>query len=222
MCFWTRLRIVFSRIQVAEEAALWSDILDALESHLGLPAGTIKVYVLVEQLEASFQLMEIRTALGAHFVGYNTGWWDYINSVSDAMAWDPDFVNPKIDAITMTYGYMRPYEDRVRRAVNTADLHGRYALWQGGVEPNIPVGSASGVERGMARALAGAEREQREGPAASGWRTGRWCRSYAPSGRGWVRPTSSGGSSTRSPITPADADGLLTPRAGAAHCPGRP
>ena len=95
------------KIQTAEEAALWNDILSALEAHLGLPVGTIKAYVLVEQLEASFQLMEIRAALGAHFVGFNTGRWDYINSVSDAMAWDPEFHNPNIDAITMTYGYMR-------------------------------------------------------------------------------------------------------------------
>ena len=160
------------KIQTAEEAALWNDILASLEGHLELPVGTIKVYVLVEQLEASFQLMEIRAALGLHFVGYNTGRWDYINSVSDAMAWDPHFRNPNIDAITMTYGYMRHYEDRVRRAVNTPDLRGRYALWQGGMEPNIPVGSKSGVESSMRNAVAGAEREQREG--ASGKWVAHW------------------------------------------------
>ncbi len=97
--------------------------------------------MLVEQIEACFQLMEIRAALAPRFVGFNTGRWDYINSVSDAMAWDERFVNPNIDAITMTYGYMRTYEDRVRRAVNTPDRLGRFALWQGGMEPNIPVGS---------------------------------------------------------------------------------
>src|SRR5436190_21796533 len=48
------------KIQTAEEAALWNDILSALEQHLGLPDGAIKVYVLVEQVEACFQLMEIR------------------------------------------------------------------------------------------------------------------------------------------------------------------
>lgn len=100
------------KIQTAEEAALWNDILTGLEEHLTLDVGTIKTYVLVEQLEASFQLMEIRAALGQHFVGFNTGRWDYINSVADAMAWDPEFVNPNIDAIVMTYGYMRNYEDR--------------------------------------------------------------------------------------------------------------
>jgi malate synthase len=147
-------------------------MLVALEHHLGLPAGTIKVYVLIEQVEACFQLMEIRAALGRHFVGYNTGRWDYINSVSDALSWDPAFVNPNIDAITMTYGYMRIYEDRVRRAVNTPDRNGRYALWQGGMEPNIPVGSRQGVAAGMKRAVAGGEREQREG--ASGKWVAHW------------------------------------------------
>jgi malate synthase len=139
---------------------------------LELKDGTIKVYVLVEQLEATYQLMEIRAALGKHFVGYNTGRWDYINSVSDAMAWDPTFINPNIESIGMTYGYMRNYEDRVRRAVNTPDINGNFALWQGGMEPNIPVGSSEGVNASMKKALAGAERELSEG--ASGKWVAHW------------------------------------------------
>ena len=160
------------KIQTAGEAALWNDILDELERQLGLDQGTVKVYVLLEQLEASYQLMEIRAALGRHFVGYNTGRWDYINSVSDAMTFDKQFVNPNIDAIVMTYGYMRNYEDRVRRAVNTPDANGNHALWQGGMEPNIPVGSKEGVTQSMSKAVAGAEREQREG--ASGKWVAHW------------------------------------------------
>lgn len=166
------LVLYLPKIQTAEEAALWNDLLTALERHLGLAAGTIKVYVLVEQLEAVYQLMELRAALGVHFVGFNTGRWDYINSVADALAWDPSFINPNIDAITMTYGYMRNYEDRVRRAVNTPDRNGRYALWQGGMEPNIPVGSETGVARAMERAVAGANREQQAG--ASGKWVAHW------------------------------------------------
>ena len=160
------------KIQTAEEAALWHDILSGIESALGLPIGTVKTYVLVEQVEASFQLMEIRAALGLRFVGYNTGRWDYINSVADAMAWDPEFVHPNIDAVAMTYGYMRNYEDRVRRATNTPDQNGDFALWQGGMEPNIPVGSEAGVSESMKRAVLGAEREQREG--ASGKWVAHW------------------------------------------------
>lgn len=160
------------KIQTAEEAALWNEMLHALENHLSLTPGSIKVYVLVEQLEATHQLMEIRAALGKHFVGYNTGRWDYINSVSDAMCWDDSFINPDIESVVMTYGYMRHYEDRVRRAVNTPDINGNVALWQGGMEPNIPVGSEEGVSASMKKAVAGAEREQREG--ASGKWVAHW------------------------------------------------
>jgi malate synthase len=160
------------KIQTAGEAALWNDMIIALEDQLVLSVGTIKVYVLVEQLEATYQLMEIRAALGKHFVGYNTGRWDYINSVSDALAWDKSFINPNIEDITMTYGYMARYEDRVRRAVNTPDINGNFALWQGGMEPNIPVGSQAGVSASMKKAVAGAEREQRDG--ASGKWVAHW------------------------------------------------
>ena len=160
------------KIQTAEEAALWNEMLNAIENHLAIERGMIKVYVLVEQLEATFQLMEIRAVLGKHFVGFNTGRWDYINSVADALSWDKSFINPNIESIVMTYGYMRNYEDRVRRAVNTPDKNGNYALWQGGMEPNIPVGSQEGVSASMKRAVVGAEREQRDG--ASGKWVAHW------------------------------------------------
>jgi malate synthase len=166
------LVLYLPKIQTAEEAGFWNRLLNGIEEHLGLAEGTIKTYVLVEQLEATFQLMEIRAALGLHFVGYNTGRWDYINSVCDANCWDPHFINPNIESILMTYGYMRHYEDRVRRAVNTPDANGNYALWQGGMEPNIPVGSAQGVASSMDKARAGAVREQQAG--ASGKWVAHW------------------------------------------------
>ncbi|MBK8503511.1 MAG: malate synthase [Saprospiraceae bacterium] len=166
------LVLYLPKIQTAEEAAIWNDILTQLEIHLQLEVGTIKAYVLVEQLEATYQLMEIRACLGKHFVGYNTGRWDYINSVSDAMAWDKGFINPNIEEIGMTYGYMRHYEDRVRRVVNTADQSGHFALWQGGMEPNIPVGSKEGVEASMMKAVHGAIREEQAG--ASGKWVAHW------------------------------------------------
>ena len=84
----------------------------------------------------------------------------------------PDFLNPNIDAIVMTYGYMRTYENRVRCAVATPDRNGRHALWQGGMEPNIPVGTEEGIEASMKKAVAGAEREEREG--ASGKWVAHW------------------------------------------------
>ncbi|HTE26356.1 malate synthase [Flavitalea sp.] len=197
------------KIQIAGEAALWNDIITALEDHLKLPVGTIKVYVLVEQLEATFQLMEIRAALGKHFVGYNTGRWDYINSVADAMAWDKSFVNPDIEAITMTYGYMRNYENRVRCAVNTPDVNGNFALWQGGMEPNIPVGSEEGVKASMKKAMAGAEREQTEG--ASGKWVAHWkmVNIVRPIWEKVGQPNQTGRAFPRLTYSQQDADGLI-------------
>lgn len=166
------LVLYLPKIQTAEEASFWKKILDTIETVLDLPQNTILAYVLLEQVEATFQIMEIRAALGGHFLGFNTGRWDYINSVSDAMAWDKKFINPNIEAITMTYGYMRHYEDRVRRCVNSPDENGNFALFQGGMEPNIPVGSTKGVEASMKNALAGAAREQKAG--ASGKWVAHW------------------------------------------------
>ena len=197
------------KIQTAEEAALWNEMLTALESHLGLSKGTIKVYVLVEQLEATYQLMEIRAVFGKHFVGFNTGRWDYINAVSDAMAWDETFINPNIEGIVMTYGYMRNYEDRVRRAVNTPDINGNFALWQGGMEPNIPVGSKEGVAASMAKAVAGAEREQRDG--ASGKWVAHWkmVNIVRPVWEKAVVPNQMGRKFPPLSYSQQDADGLL-------------
>jgi malate synthase len=197
------------KIQTAEEAAVWNELLTTLEEHLGLAVGTIKVYLLVEQLEATHQLMEIRAALGKHFVGYNTGRWDYINSVADALAWDQSFINPNIEAITMTYGYMRHYEDRVRRAVNTPDQNGNFALWQGGMEPNIPVGSKEGVAASMEKAVAGAEREQREG--ASGKWVAHWKMVHIvrPVWEKADAPNQLGRSFPPLSYSPPDADGLM-------------
>jgi malate synthase len=125
-----------------------------------------------------------------HFVGFNTGRWDYINSVSDAMAWDPTFVNPNIDAITMTYGYMRDYEDRVRapstRPTQRAASRCGRAAWS----RTSRSARRRRRERHEAR-RAGAEREQREARAANGSRTGRWCTSSGPCGTKSARPISS-------------------------------
>ena len=203
------LVLYLPKIQTAEEAALWHEILGGVEASLGLGSGVIKTYVLVEQIEASFQLMEIRAALGNRFVGFNTGRWDYINSVADAMAWDPEFIHPNIDAVVMTYGYMRNYEDRVRRATNTPDEKGQCALWQGGMEPNIPVGSPDGVAASMKKATLGAEREQSEG--ASGKWVAHWkmVQIIRPVWEKAGQPNQAGRSFPSLTYTDADADGLV-------------
>jgi malate synthase len=77
------------------------------------------------------------------------------------------------------------------------------------MEPNIPVGSTAGVQSGMARAVAGGEREQREG--ASGKWVAHWKMVHI------VRPVweragaanQLGREFPRLTYTPSDADGLF-------------
>ena len=187
------------KIQTAEEAALWNDMLAALEQHLGLPIGTIKVYVLVEQIEACFQLMEIRAALGGHFVGFNTGRWDYINSVADAMAWDPGFVNPNIDAISddlrlhaQLRGPRAPSGEHARPERPLRPLAGRYGAQHPG---RLRCGRRRRYAAGRRPAASASSSRAR---AASGWRTGRWCTSCGRCGRRSATTTNSDASSRRS------------------------
>src|SRR5205807_1891757 len=83
------------------------------------------------------------------------------------------------------------------------------ALWQGGMEPNIPVGSEAGVTSGMKRAVAGAEREQREG--ASGKWVAHWKMVHIVRPV-WERAGQDNQLGRKSPpltYTPADADALF-------------
>src|SRR5258705_11069797 len=115
---------------------------------------------------------------------------------------------------------MRTYEGRVRRAVNTPDQNGRCALWQGGMEPNIPVGSAAGIDSGMRPAGEGAKREQSAGAS------GKW-------GAHWkmvhiVRPVwgkigddkQLGRKFPALTYTEAEAEGLLSPEPAPRTVPG--
>ncbi|HTL69657.1 MAG TPA: phosphoenolpyruvate carboxykinase (GTP) [Candidatus Eisenbacteria bacterium] len=156
------------KIQTYEEAAFWNKMLSRLEEELNLPVGTVKVFILVEQIDETLQLMETRAALAPRFVGYNTGRYDYIASVTDAKHGDPAFIQPDISEITMTKGYMAAYESRVLNAANTKDRKGRTVLWIGGMEQQIPVGSPAAVQQAMARAQQGKEREFKRG-ASGAW-----------------------------------------------------
>ena len=139
----------------------------------GSPIGTIKVYVLVEQLEACFQLMEIRAALGPHFVGFNTGRWDYINSVADALAWDSVVRQPqhrrdhhdlRLHAALRGPGPAR--REHARRA-RPASRCGRAAWSRTSRWARPPASRAA-----CSAPWPGAEREQREG--ASGKWVAHW------------------------------------------------
>src|SRR5690606_22014365 len=57
------------KLESMEEAALWDDVFRHAQAALGLPAGTIKVTVLIETITAAFEMDEILHALKDPIVG---------------------------------------------------------------------------------------------------------------------------------------------------------
>ena len=168
------LVLYLPKIQTAEEAALWNDILAGARSSISACRdGTIKVYVLVEQIEACFQLMEIRAALGTHFVGFNTGRWDYINSVVRRDGLGSGVRQPEHrrhhDDLRLHARLRGPRAPRrATRPTSSGSSRSGRAAWSR-TSRSAPT---AGVASGMKRAVAGAEREQREG--ASGKWVAHW------------------------------------------------
>src|SRR5690606_25601758 len=68
------------KLESMEEAQLWDDALAHMEQALGLPAGQIKVTVLIETLPAALEMDEILYALRGRIAGLYCGRCDYIYS----------------------------------------------------------------------------------------------------------------------------------------------
>ncbi|HPT57720.1 MAG TPA: malate synthase A, partial [Casimicrobium sp.] len=62
------------------EARLWNDIFVMTQNEIGIPQGTIKATVLVETINAAFEMEEMLYELREHSSGLNAGRWDYIFS----------------------------------------------------------------------------------------------------------------------------------------------
>ena len=58
-----------SKLESAEEAALWSKIFLWSETKLGLPRGCVKACVLIENVLATFEMDEILWQLREHSAG---------------------------------------------------------------------------------------------------------------------------------------------------------
>src|SRR5690625_7187955 len=63
------------KLESMEEAQLWDDALAHMEEALGLPAGQIKVTVLIETLPAGFEMCVILYDLRGRIAGLNCSRW---------------------------------------------------------------------------------------------------------------------------------------------------
>jgi len=122
------------KLQGHLEARWWNDVIDHAEQALGLPAGAVRVTVLIETLPAAFEMDEILYELRSHIVGLNCGRWDYIFSTIKTLKADARHVLPDRAQVTMTAPCMRAYTTLLIRI-----CHHRGAFAMGGMAAQIPI-----------------------------------------------------------------------------------
>ena len=83
-----------SKLEGSAEARLWREIFLWSEAELGLPRGTVKACVLIENVLATFQMEDILWELREHSAGLNCGVWDYSASFVSTFGERPEFVLP--------------------------------------------------------------------------------------------------------------------------------
>jgi len=115
------------------EARLWNDVFIYAQNELGIPQGTIRATVLIENILAAFEMDEILYELRDHSAGLNAGRWDYIFSIIKKFRNRPDFLLPDRGQITMTVPFMRAYTNLL---VQTCHKRGAHAM--GGMAAFIP------------------------------------------------------------------------------------
>lgn len=143
------------KLESMEEAQLWEDALSHIERSLGLPAGQIKVTVLIETLPAAFEMDEILHALRQRIVGLNCGRWDYIFSYIKTFRRHRDRVLPERGQVTMTQPFLKAYSELL---IQTCHRRGAHAM--GGMAAQIPIaGDDAANDAAMARVRADKLRE---------------------------------------------------------------
>jgi malate synthase len=115
------------------EARLWNDVFCWAQDRLGIPRGTIKATVLIENILAAFEMDEILYELRDHAAGLNAGRWDYIFSVIKKFRNQPEFVLPDRIQVTMTVPFMHAYTELM---IRTCHRRGAHAI--GGMAAFIP------------------------------------------------------------------------------------
>jgi malate synthase len=147
------------KLESMEEAALWSEVIAVAEGELGLPHGSTRVTVLIETIDAAFQMDEILHALKDHIVGLNCGRWDYIFSTIKRIGRHPDRLTPDRSAMTMDKAFLAAYSLRL---IDTCHRRGAHAM--GGMAAQIPVKNDPAANNAaLAKVRADKQREVRNG-----------------------------------------------------------
>ncbi|KAA8589188.1 hypothetical protein FQN60_010533, partial [Etheostoma spectabile] len=124
-----------SKVESFMEARLWNKIFVWCQQKLGLPLGSIKATVLIENVLAAFEMEEILYELREHSAGLNCGIWDYSASFVNKFGHRQAFLLPdRSKYVNMEKRFLRSYMELL---VQTC--HRRGALATGGMAaPLLP------------------------------------------------------------------------------------
>lgn len=141
------------------EARLWNEVFLFAQEQLGIPRGTIRATVLIENILAAFECEEILYELREHSAGLNSGRWDYLFSVIRKFRAHPDIVLPDRATLTMTVPFMKAYSELVVQSCHKRGIH---AI--GGMSAYIPRrDDPEANAAAIAQVVADKEREVSEG-----------------------------------------------------------
>lgn len=141
------------------EARLWNDVFTFAQQELGIPHGTIRATVLIENILAAFEMDEILWELRDHSAGLNCGRWDYIFSAIRKFRNHPNYLLPDRAQVTMTTHFMRSYSLQL---IQTCHKRGIHAM--GGMAAQIPIkNDPIANEAALAKVRADKEREAKDG-----------------------------------------------------------
>jgi malate synthase len=116
------------------EARLWNDVFNRSEEILGLPHGTIKCSVLIENILAAFEMEEILFELKDHITALNFGRWDYMFSFIKKLGHDKRFLVPERAQLLMTTHFLQLCSLLL---VESCHKRGAYAI--GGMAAQVPI-----------------------------------------------------------------------------------
>jgi malate synthase A len=135
------------KLECVEDVDLWHTFLYEAEKALDLAPGTVKIYLLVEIINATFQVEEMmyaftrpirdaktgKTVPVSRFVGPNVGRWDYMASMYRATRADLSGIPPDTNLVTMDGArFLAVYEQYVSDMARR-----RGAVPWGGMSANI-------------------------------------------------------------------------------------
>jgi malate synthase len=122
------------KLESHHEARLWNDVFVMAQDELGIPQGSIRATVLIENILAAFEMDEILYELRHHSAGLNCGRWDYIFSAIRHFRHHPNYILPDRAQVTMTTHFMRSYSQLL---IQTCHKRGIQAM--GGMAAQIPI-----------------------------------------------------------------------------------